>query len=233
VNRAKKTSVLNLSHSLAVATVHSPAGLRLAEKLGGRDVDLLELRVDALAERMPEVRRFAAKSKLPLLLTVRHPAEGGIGNLSGEMRRQFLMELLPFAALVDIELRSVAMMREVIAAAKHREICVVVSDHHFRRTPTLVQMREKRRRAFAAGADIFKLAALANGAGSVARLLDFLSEEKTCPLAVMGMGKLGQASRLILACAGSVLNYGYLDKPNAPGQWEARELKNLLVRFGC
>jgi 3-dehydroquinate dehydratase len=27
------------------------------------------------------------------------------------------------------------------------------------------------------------------------------------------------------------LNYGYLDRPNAPGQWEARELKALLSRI--
>ena len=48
----------------------------------------------------------------------------------------------------------------------------------------------------------------------------------------MGMGKLGQASRLVLACAGSKLNYGYHDKPNATGQWEAKELKGLLRRLG-
>ena len=44
--------------------------------------------------------------------------------------------------------------------------------------------------------------------------------------------RMGQVSRLVLACAGSILNYGYLDKPNAPGQWEARELRELLRRLG-
>jgi len=95
-----------------------------------------------------------------------------------------------------------------------------------------MQMRERQKRAFAAGADVFKLACLADSAGSVTRLLDFVSANKGRPLATMGMGKLGQASRLVLACAGSILNYGYLDKPNAPGQWEARELKCLLRRLG-
>ena len=93
-------------------------------------------------------------------------------------------------------------------------------------------MRERRRRAFAEGADVFKLACLADDAASVARLLDFASEYKAGPVAVMGMGKFGQVSRLVLACAGSILNYGYLDRPNAPGQWEARELKELLRRLG-
>ena len=232
VNREKKLSVANWSGPLVVATVHSPPGLRLAGRLGRRDVDLVEVRVDALAGKMAGVRNFLATSKLPVLLTVRHPAEGGIGDLSTEHRRKFFEEFLPCAALVDVELRSTVVMRDVIAAAKDRGIGVVVSDHHFHRTPTLAQMRERRKRAFAAGADIFKLACLADTAGSVARLMEFLSVDQGHPLAVMGMGKLGQVSRLVLACAGSILNYGYLDKPNAPGQWEARELKGLLRRLG-
>lgn len=196
------------------------------------DVDLLELRLDALAEELPRVRKFLAKRKLPVLLTVRHPAEGGIGNLSSGNRERFFHEFLKHAALVDVELRSVRVMRDVIAVAKQRGIRVVVSDHHFNRTPTLTRMRDGQRRAYAAGADIFKLATRADNAGAVARLIAFISTGSAHPVAVMGMGKLGQVSRLVLGCAGSILNYGYLDKPNAPGQWEARELKGLLARLG-
>ena len=229
----KKLSGSKLSSPLVVATVHSLEGLRLAERIGSREVDLLELRVDALEGKLSEVRNFLAKAKLPILLTVRHPAEGGIGKLSSQRRRSLLEEFLPFAAMVDVEFRSAEAMQEVIAVAKKRGIRVVVSDHHFHRIPTLGQMRERMRRAFAVGADIFKLAAFVEDAGAVARLIDFYTARKARPLAVMGMGKFGQVSRLVLACAGSVLNYGYLDRPNAPGQWEARELKRLLVRLAC
>ena len=228
----KKLSESDLSGPLVVATVHSQAGLRLAERLVRGDVDLLEIRVDALVEKLPGVRKLAANAKLPLVLTVRHPAEGGIGKLSTATRKKLLLEFLPAAAFVDVELRSAEAMREVIAAAKARGIRIVISNHHFRRTPTLAQMRERRRRAFAAGADVFKLACLADDAAAVARLLDFISDGKAGRVAAMGMGKFGQVSRLALACAGSTLNYGYLDTPNAPGQWEARELKALLRRLG-
>ena len=51
------------------------------------------------------------------------------------------------------------------------------------------------------------------------------------PLSVMGMGRFGKISRLLLAQAGSVLNYGYLDRPNASGQWEARLLKSRLAEL--
>ena len=203
----------------------------MAERLERGEVDLLELRADALADCMAGVRKFLHNAKLPVLLTVRHPDEGGIGKLSSAKRRSLFDELLPFAALVDVELRSVAALREVIAAAKERRIRVVVSDHHFHRTPTLAKMRERRRRAIAAGADVFKLAAVAEDAGAVARMIDFVAAGGALPLAVMGMGRFGRVSRLVLASAGSVLNYGYLDKPNAPGQWEARELMGLLQRI--
>ena len=217
---------------MVVGAVHSRAGLRLAEKLGEGEVDLLELRVDALVGHLAEVRQMLAKTRIPVLLTVRHPAEGGIGNLPVDRRRKLFREFLPTTAWMDVELRSVAALREEIAAARENGIGIVVSDHHFRRTPTLAQMQERRMRAFRAGADVFKLACLADSPMSVARLLDFASENKAGPVAVMGMGKLGKVSRLVLACAGSVLNYGYLDRPNAPGQWEARELKELLRRLG-
>ncbi len=235
MNRVKKLSISTAKWSgpLVVAAVHTSRGLRLAAKLGRRDVDLVELRVDALLANAAGMRSFLDAAKVPVLLTVRHPAEGGVGNLSASRRRELFEEWLPFAALVDIELRSAGAMRSVIVAARQRGVRVVISDHHFKNTPTVAQMRSRGARAFAAGADVFKLACRADAAASVARLLDFVSASDDRPLAVVGMGTLGQASRLVLACAGSVLNYGYLDEPNAPGQWEARELKLLLQRLGC
>jgi len=63
----------------------------------------------------------------------------------------------------------------------------------------------------------------------MARLLTLLGESEG-PLAVMGMGTLGRAARLLFARAGSVLNYGWLDRPLVPGQWSAAEFRELLAR---
>ncbi|CAJ0600679.1 unnamed protein product [Cylicocyclus nassatus] len=52
----------------------------------------------------------------------------------------------------------------------------------------------------------------------------------TGPMAVMGMGPLGAASRLLYAQHGSKLVYGYLgETPTAPGQWSAELCLNALV----
>lgn len=210
-----------------VATVHTPAGLRIAAKLGCGDVDIAEFRLDALADRVDEIERTLGALKVPALLTARHPAEGGMNHLSLATRRSLLLRLLPFASLVDVELRSVKSLAEVIAAAKTRGVRVVISDHHFEMTPPLASLLKRELAAFRAGADIFKLATHTANVRDFTTLLDFISQKKKNPRSVMGMGAFGKASRLAMAQAGSILNYGYLDKPNAPGQWEARELKRL------
>lgn len=228
----KKFYAAALKRPLVVATAHSAAGLKIATKLGRRDADLVEVRVDALVEKLGLVRRLVPILKLPMLLTVRHPAEGGLGGLTLLRRRELFAEFLPYAAFVDVELRSVRALGEVIAAAKARGVVVVVSDHHFAATPSLRSLCERERRAFAAGADVFKIATATNEPRTLARLLEFSGSAARGHRAVMGMGKFGQVSRLALARAGSILNYGYLDRSNAPGQWEARELKSLFSRMG-
>ncbi len=214
-----------------VAAVHTVAGLRMAAKLRTGDVDVVEIRADALADELPAVERAMAAIVLPILLTVRHPAEGGVGGLTTTQRQALYRRLLPQAALVDLELRSHGLLGDIMETARETGVGIILSSHYFHSTPSPAKMLDLQRRAFRAGADVFKLAALAPTAPALARLLEFVARPAAGPQAVMGMGAFGQVSRLALARAGSVLNYGYLDRPNAPGQWEARELKRLLVRM--
>lgn len=227
--RARKFRLL--TKTLVVGAAHTLAGLRLAAKLEAEDLDVVELRVDALMEHLTELERVLPRIQRPILLTVRHPAEGGIGNLTLKRRRELIAQFLPQTALLDIELRSIDVLGDQIAAAKAQGTTVVISDHHFRRTPSLREMQARQRKAFRAGADVFKLAALLPGPREFARILEFAGRPSAGPRSLMGMGKFGPVSRLALAQSGSVLNYGYLDQPNAPGQWEARELKRLLDRI--
>ncbi len=229
-SRARK--IQTISKPLVVGAAHTPVGLKLAQKLRPEDSDVVEIRVDALLDHLLEIERTLPNLAVPALITVRHPAEAGIGNLSAARRLELIRRFLPHAAYVDIELRSTPGFRNLIDEVKASGAKLVVSDHHFQKTPTLAQMLERQKRAFKAGADIFKIAALLPGPGEFARILEFAGKPAPGPRAIMGMGQFGQVSRIALAQAGSVLNYGYLDRPNAPGQWEARELKQLLARLG-
>lgn len=210
------------SKSSVVGIVDSPTALKVAVNLPSAGVDFLEWRADCLPSHLPIPR-----AKFPWILTVRHPQEGGMGNLSAAMRRAIFLSHLPFVDVVDIELRSFAAMSDVIDSARKRKVRVVASFHDFKKTPSANRLRELISRAVGEGADLFKVATRTDKPADVARLLELFRSPRI-PVAVMGMGPLGFGSRVLFAQCGSALNYGWLHRPNVPGQWSARELKRIL-----
>ncbi len=205
-----------------VGIVDSAAAIRAAKRLKPEAVDLLEWRADCLGTGIFD-------TTIPWVVTVRHPAEGGANSLSVVRRRAMALELLPKAAVLDLEVRSLAPMGTVLDAARGAGVAVLASFHDFRATPSAARLRETIRRAVDAGADAVKIATVTESAADLARLLDLFGRASV-PLSVMGMGRLGMASRVALAAVGSVLNYGWIDRPNVPGQWAARELRELLAK---
>ena len=208
--------------SAVVGIVDSPEALRKATKLPAGSVDFLEWRADCLRPGLQ-----IPASRFPWILTVRHPLEGGANELPLPHRRAIFSELLPATALVDIELRSFPSLATVLDDARRRKVRVVASFHDFKKTPPAGKLRDVAARAHDAGADILKIATRTGTPGDVCRLLECFAFSRL-PLAVMGMGPLGFSSRILFAHSGSVLNYGWLHRPNVPGQWSALEMKRIL-----
>lgn len=213
---------------LVVATAHTPRGLTEAAALRRGQADIVEVRLDCFARRADDVRSRLPLMRLPAILTARHPAEGGAGALAPRARRALMEEFLPLAAAIDIELRSASVLRHVAADAARRGVVRILSFHDFRRTPPLARLRRIVADARRAGADVVKIAAFLRGPADLAALLQLQALEGASPLATMGMGPLGRVSRLALAASGSRLNYGYLDRPQVPGQWPAARLRALM-----
>lgn len=217
--RRKKRS---LPLSAVVGTIHTLRGFKLAPKA---EVDWCEVRIDALPH--PPETALLGEVKKPLILTVRRHDEGGVLALADEVRAELYQEYLPFAEAVDIEVRSLGTLQSVVKSAKKGGKLVVASCHDFEGMPSLRKLRSVEKSARDSGADIVKVAAMACRPRDVAVLLEFLDGAQGA-VAAMGMGTLGRASRLVLAKAGSALNYGWLDKPQVPGQWQADEFAVLL-----
>lgn len=116
----------------------------------------------------------------------------------------------------------------ILEETREQGICAVVSFHDFRRTPGLDRLRRVVAASRSAGADIVKVATLLRGPRDLATLLQLQASAGKTMLATMGMGPLGRISRLALACAGSRLNYGYIDRPQVAGQWPAARLRALI-----
>ncbi|MEI8294323.1 MAG: type I 3-dehydroquinate dehydratase [bacterium] len=205
-----------------VGIVDSLEASRKASKLPLGAVDFLEWRADGLGLNMP-------KAKCPWIVTARHPAEGGRNAMSVRDRRDAFAALLPKASILDIEVRSLRSLRAIVSQAKVVRVPVLASFHDFKKTPSPERLRDVIREAEQHGADAIKIAAHTVSVADLSRLLEVFSLSRL-PLAVMGMGPLGMASRVLFASCGSVLNYGWLHAPNVPGQWSAKELRGILTR---
>lgn len=214
-----------------VAAIHSAQSLAAALRLKPGAVDLLELRVDHFAGDPAPLLRAAPRLRAPLIVTVRHPAEGGQNALTAARRRALYAQFLPLAACIDVELRSAKTLGGTIAAARQAGVRVILSAHDFRKTPPARRLIEFIEQAAAAGADVCKIATRADSTDALLRLLVLFAARPPLPLAVMAMGRFGKVSRLLFAQAGSVLNYGYLAAANAPGQWPVARLRALLAEL--
>ncbi len=227
----QKASTL-LQQTLVVGSISLNASLERLPSLAQSDAtDVLELRLDCFPEHVSRLQAIAPQLALPLLVTARCPAEGGLHALSVAERSALLRPLLPHAAVWDVEIASLAEMADLVAEVRASPTLVLASFHDFTGTPSLDRLLELQAQALAAGADGVKFATTLRSSQDLAVLMALLRQPEHPPLSVMGMGLLGKISRLVLAELGSCLNYGYLDAPTVPGQWPAARLKAVLAEI--
>jgi 3-dehydroquinate dehydratase I len=216
--------LLSLGRPLIIGTLHEASGLKLLKRADALPLDLLEARLDSLS-----LRSLPANWPLPMIATARHPDEGGKANLSLARRRELLEKAISWASALDIELRSARELAPVIASAHQHGRSVILSHHDFEATPTLAQLRKLTARAADQGAELFKVATFLENRSDLQRLIEFQMSDLPIPVTTMGMGPAGRFSRLVLCGFGAPLCYGWLGKPQVPGQWPALELAGLLA----
>lgn len=215
---------LDLNKSIVASIGKKPLDSAIKAKQYG--ADLLEIRIDLLDVDAHGLLMDLKKPGLPLIITNRMKQEGGEWAGSEEERIQTLISLLPLADAVDIEL--CAQKRDiVIKKAKSLGKTVIISMHDFQSTPPFDIMMGVIRESFEAGADIAKLAVMPHSLEDVLRLLEVTlrSEGAVCTIA---MGDIGRHSRVVAPIYGSIMTYGYVDNPTAPGQLSVNELKSIL-----
>ncbi len=227
-----RSSALSMNRTDAniVVPATSAAGYRKLAAAGQAAAwDGIELRLDLMAEDMPE----ATACGQPLLLTARHPSEGGAAAAGDTAARSgWLRPWLPLAWGVDVEIAQAAGSALLLEAAREAGTAIVLSMHDFEKTPATDVLHGRVEAAIALGADIVKVAARTESRADVARLLSLFAAFPAQRMAVMGMGRFGKASRLAAAAAGSVLNYCSAGEATAEGQWEVGAFRDLLVTAG-
>src|SRR5438105_14742180 len=162
----------------------------LSRALGMRKPpDLFELRLDHLAGIVEQLENKLPRLRAPLLITARHPQEGGANNLSLRQRHDLLTRFLPHAAYVDVELRSASALRSLLILAKQKKVRRIISFHNFKSTPPPRVLVAKARAAKTHGADFFKVATRNETPVQLAGLLDFVAKKEIeLPVSAHGIG---------------------------------------------
>src|SRR4051812_33000252 len=213
-----------------VGVISTAADLRLAARMRPKP-DFFELRLDSLFE-VKNLERKIAKLQRPLIVTARHPAEGGENDLPARSRRDLLLTFLPAARYVDIELRSAATCRSVMDRARQLGVGTIISFHNFGNTPSVGSLRAKTTRAKGFGAAVFKVATRTDTPTQLGRLLQFTATARPgLPISAMGIGNLGAISRLLLAQSGSILAYCSLHGSRIPGQLSFDQLRRAIQQI--
>ncbi len=223
---------IDLSSPRVVATVTRPEDLPFLGAAVELPCDLLEYRLDNLLACADEAMATMSLRSAPALLTVRSPAEGGAGNLCPEERLALYRNHWAAAALVDTEVATLesSSFSDFATEVHESGALLVASYHDFSEFPGRDLLADKLAAAYSLGADVAKIAVVVNSMTDLFSLVELVDYHrgKGRFISAMGMGPLGKLSRLVLAKAGSCLNYGYLQTPNAPGQWPAAELQSLI-----
>ena len=195
--------------------------------------DLFELRLDRLAGIADWVEEVLPKLRRPLIITARDPREGGANKLRLRQRRDLLTRFLNHADYIDVELRSASALLPSFNLARNKDVRRIISFHNLKSTPSERILADKAREAKSHGADIFKVATRTDTPIELGRLIEFTANNRLeLSLAVMGIGKLGAISRVLLARAGSVLIYASLNGPTGvEGQLSLEQLRDLGIKW--
>ncbi len=225
-----RSSVVRRPRCRVVGVITSCVDLDFATRMR-HPPHLFELRLDQLADNIDQLEKKISRLRAPIIITARHPREGGANNLSLRQRRNLLIRFLPNAGYIDIELRSVVALHPLLILAKQRKVRRIISFHNFQVTPATPVLLAKARAAEAHGASIFKIATRTDTPLELGRLLDLVGNANMrVPVSAMGIGQLGSISRVLLARAGSALVYGSLtDRSDIEGQLSLEELRALGI----
>ncbi|MFZ5996374.1 MAG: type I 3-dehydroquinate dehydratase [Nitrospirota bacterium] len=194
--------------------------------------DILELRVDMFDTLSPDhieavFKEARDKFRKPLLATIRAVREGGQKDI--EDRTALYQVALPLSDAADVEVYSDEPFAAVKALCVAYKKPLIGSYHNFEHTPDDCFLDE----VVAKGkeADIVKIAAMANEQEDMVRLALFTFRHRERGMITMSMGDRGLPSRVFNPLFGSLMTYGYVTRPSAPGQLSIAELADILRRL--
>ena len=205
------------------------------EELLGR-CEMAEIRLDGCRLSVPEISRCFS-SDVPLVATCRlalfrkeRPELDEVSALK-ECGRRLIAAIEAGAAYVDIEEEApVSMVRRVCRAAAENGTVVIRSYHDFDKTGSVEELRSVVEKCRRDGADIVKIATMAQSQDDVARVMSMYDDAEPGTLLAFCMGEDGRESRIECLRRGAPFSYASVsvEECAAPGQWTAAEMSERV-----
>jgi 3-dehydroquinate dehydratase/shikimate dehydrogenase len=183
--------------------------------------DIIELRLDYM--QRPDIRALLESSPVPKIATCRAKNDNGRFDGTEEERLAVLQEAIDLGVeYVDLELNS-------LRPVSKKGAKLILSYHNFKETPEDLELKSIYGRLVKMGADIPKIATVANSVKDGVRMLGLISEASSRGKDMIGvcMGEQGTVTRVYGPVCGSYLTFARLEKgkESAPGQMTAANLR--------
>ncbi len=191
--------------------------------------DFVELRLDFLSEVQLEFL-FELKKRLKgrSIITCRSKQDGGefLGSDEEQMEILYHVNNLGFD-FIDVDVRLIQQLN--LPEKKSR---VITSYHNFSHTPGYLTLKKILKKMRASRADVYKFACFTKSPKDLNSLYKLLINKKPSEqLIVLGMGQVGQISRIISPLLGSFLTFASLEESVAPGQLSFEEMRKIYKQF--
>jgi 3-dehydroquinate dehydratase type I len=191
--------------------------------------DLIELRADYL-QRMDLAPLLENRWK-PFIVTNRRRKEGGKYKGDERERLSVLREAIELGSdFIDVELATEKSSLRALARNKGRTQ-VILSFHHFQRTPSLKELQTLCGQMIQLRADVVKIVPFARTWEDNLTILSLIpyAKERGQKIVAFCMGEKGKLSRVFSPFLGAAWTYASLNqsKASAPGQLTVAEVREI------
>lgn len=218
--------------------------LEVIERMARQKVEMIEWRMDwyeavndseAVKELLKNIAPYVAETVL--LCTYRSRKQGGEQTMpeTDYLTLNQIVAESGVADMVDLEFYEVSGPETAIKQLQEKQVKVICSNHNFKETPDIEEMKIQLFSMLEAGADFAKLAVMPERKQDVLHLMEAVVEVKEkypgSHLIAMSMGKDGVITRLLGEWYGSEVTFAAFEKASAPGQMPCQQVAKIMKQI--
>jgi 3-dehydroquinate dehydratase type I len=221
---------------IPVVAARQSEALQFIER-GAKLADVLELRMDLISDgNVKDLIGAARASSETVKVLVTNRADNTSDCPGEEERIGILLDAVSLGAdFVDIELKTDPFWREKLQSLigkSHNRTRLIVSEHDFRKTPSLKSLIKIFNESVRAGAQIVKIVTFARCPEDNLRVLSLIPYARRQEMEIIAfcMGEQGRISRVAASLLGSIFTFASLARgtESAAGQLTVREMKQIF-----